>query len=59
MLLKPIRSGETVLHYAVRGGNIHIVKMLLELGYNKKAKNKSGQTPIDLAKTCLTRYVKK
>ncbi|HEY9053338.1 MAG TPA: ankyrin repeat domain-containing protein, partial [Rectinemataceae bacterium] len=42
--------GEGFLHYAVREGNMDAVKILLDMGLDKAAKNISGETPLDKAK---------
>jgi ankyrin repeat protein len=41
--------GETFLHYAVRAGNADAVKMLLDLGADRDAKNVSGESAKDVA----------
>jgi ankyrin repeat protein len=43
--------GMTALHYAVLGGEIRVVQLLLNAGANVQAKSPSGETPIDLAKS--------
>jgi len=43
--------GEGFLHYAVRAGKADAVKLLLDLGADKTAKNISGETALDVAKT--------
>ena len=43
--------GEGFLHYAVRAGKADAVKLLLDLGADKGAKNISGETAYDVAKT--------
>ena len=42
-------AGNTILHYAALRGNEHI-KFLLDHKANANAKNKKGETPLDLAK---------
>ncbi|MFA5853006.1 MAG: ankyrin repeat domain-containing protein [Spirochaetales bacterium] len=41
--------GEGFLHYAVRAGKADAVKLLLDLGADKTAKNISGETALDVA----------
>jgi ankyrin repeat protein len=43
--------GEVLLHYAVRAGKADAVKLLLDLGADRNAKNISGETAMDVAKT--------
>ncbi len=43
-------SGQTPLHYAVRGANPTIVEKLVAKGADLNAKDKAGQTPLKLAK---------
>lgn len=43
--------GEGFLHAAVRAGKPEAVKLLLDLGIDRKAKNISGETALDVAKT--------
>lgn len=42
--------GEGFLHYAVRAGKADAVKLLLDMGADKSAKNISGETAVDVAK---------
>jgi ankyrin repeat protein len=44
-------NGETLLHYAVRANNKDVVLDLLSLGADRGAKNRRGETPLDLAQT--------
>jgi hypothetical protein len=46
-------AGETALFAAVRHAHVESVKLLLNLHANKDAKNKMGQTPIEVAKALL------
>jgi ankyrin repeat protein len=42
--------GNTVLHFAAYRGDKNAVKLLIDLGADKKARNVAGETPADLAK---------
>ncbi len=42
-------NGETLLHYAVRANNKDAVLDLISLGADRGAKNRRGETPLDLA----------
>jgi len=42
-------EGNTILHYAVKGNNSKIVKLLLQNGYTTNKANKKGQTAYDLS----------
>jgi ankyrin repeat protein len=42
-------SGNTVLHYAAKKGNPHLIALLLELGANKGVKNIAAESPADIA----------
>ncbi|MFA4828453.1 MAG: ankyrin repeat domain-containing protein [Thermodesulfovibrionales bacterium] len=44
-------SNTTALHAAIGGGNIEIVKLLMNHGANVNAKDKSGMTPLHIAAT--------
>jgi hypothetical protein len=44
------RKRRTALHLAARHGHGHVVRILLERGANYMLKDKSGNTPLDLAK---------
>ena len=53
-------DGNTPLHTAVTGGNVAIVKYLVEtLNADGFAKNKQGLTPLDMASQCQTCEIKK
>ncbi|WP_265045389.1 MULTISPECIES: ankyrin repeat domain-containing protein [unclassified Wolbachia] len=39
-------EGATVLHYAIIGKNLEVVKYIIEKGANVNAKDKDGKTPI-------------
>ena len=41
--------GETCLHYAVRVGNIKLVRLLMENGADPTIQGDDGKTPIDAA----------
>ena len=41
--------GETMLHHAARGGNLDLVKLLVEEGLLASHKNSQGRTPYDVA----------
>lgn len=43
--------GEGFLHYAVRSGSANAVKLLLDMGIDKTARNISGETAVDIAKS--------
>lgn len=43
------RSGETCLHYAVRMGNLKLVRILMENGADPTVQGDDGFTPIDVA----------
>jgi ankyrin repeat protein len=45
-------SGHTSLHWAVSLGYDEIIRILLENGADLNCKNKSGQTPLDVAQDC-------
>uniref|UniRef100_A0A8D8A120 Ankyrin-1 n=1 Tax=Culex pipiens TaxID=7175 RepID=A0A8D8A120_CULPI len=45
----PNDIGETLLHVACRTGNLKIVKLLIQKGADVNLKNKSSDTPLDLA----------
>lgn len=42
-------TGNTLLHYAVLNQDLDIIKLLIKSGADLSAKNKAGQTPIELA----------
>ena len=42
-------SGNTILHYAARHGNIETISQLLSLGAFKEVKNISSESPADIA----------
>ncbi len=44
-------NGETLLHYAVRANNKDVALDLISLGADRGAKNRRGETPLDLAQT--------
>lgn len=44
-----LQNGESVLHVAVLGGHVDIVKLLLRYGANPVLKNLDGSTPTQLA----------
>ena len=44
------RKGKTVLHIAVKKGNIQMVSLLLEKGASISSKSSKGKLPIDIAK---------
>ena len=43
-------SGNTLLHYATRAGNVSYSLHLLELGWDILVKNNDGDTPLDVAR---------
>jgi len=43
-------TGSTALHLAAGWGRVDVVKLLLEHGADKTAKNKHGRTALELAK---------
>ncbi|MDR2133475.1 MAG: ankyrin repeat domain-containing protein, partial [Treponema sp.] len=43
-------SGNTILHYAARGGNPELVSLLLELGANRSIRNIAAESPADIAR---------
>lgn len=43
------KSGNTILHRLVKTGNLELLIELLNQGYDPKASNHSGETPLDLA----------
>jgi len=43
------RSGRTALHIAASKGNLDLVKLLIQFGANKTAKDNLGMTPYDFA----------
>src|SRR5215469_18277624 len=43
-------DGNTLLHFASRVGNILLIRKLLQQGEDINVKNRSGQTPLDIAK---------
>jgi len=45
-------GGMTALHYAVDRGHIEVVKLLLEHGADKLAKDDDDQTPLMIAQIC-------
>lgn len=47
-------NNSTVLHYAARHGHIELVKILLEKGADRQAKNNQGHTPLDYANMALS-----
>jgi ankyrin repeat protein len=42
-------DGETALHFAIKNGNIDIVKILIAAGFSLEGKNIHGKTPLDAA----------
>lgn len=54
------KNGNAPLHFAVASGNLNLVKLLVEKGANKNAKNNKGQTPFDIAiDNDIKEYLKK
>ena len=47
------KKGQTPLHYGVKSGNLDIVKLLVSSGADKNAKDKTGKSPLDLARKNL------
>ena len=43
------KKGTTLLHLAVKATQLSAVKLCLEYGANKLAKNRDGKTPVDLS----------
>jgi uncharacterized protein len=43
-------NGQTTLHFAAKDGNAGLVRLLLDGGANRNAKDASGYKPLDLAK---------
>ena len=43
-------DGNTLLHFASRVGNILLIRKLLRQGEDINAKNRAGQTALDIAK---------
>ena len=43
-------DGTTLLHFASRVGNILLIRKLLQQGEDINAKNRAGQTALDIAK---------
>ena len=43
---------DTPLHFAVRNGNLHLIKLLLIFDADPNLCNKAGETAINIAKTC-------
>ena len=43
-------DGNTVLHFACRVGNVFLIRRLLRCGQDINAKNRAGQTALDIAK---------
>jgi ankyrin repeat protein len=46
-----IALGDTVLHCAARAGDLRVVKLILQKGGDASAKNASGRTPGEVART--------
>jgi ankyrin repeat protein len=44
-------EGWMALHHEALGGNLAVVKVLLEAGADRHAKTNDGRTPLDLAKS--------
>jgi ankyrin repeat protein len=42
-------DGRTPLHFACKEGYLEVVKLLIELGADKEAKDKWNETPLHLA----------
>ena len=42
-------DGNTVLHFACRLGDLLLIRRLLRNGDDTNAKNRAGQTPLDIA----------
>ena len=42
-------TGEGILHYAARTGDLDTIKKLLSMGLDRTSKNISGETPYDIA----------
>jgi ankyrin repeat protein len=43
-------DGNTLLHFASRVGNVLLIRKLLRQGEDINAKNRAGQTALDIAK---------
>jgi len=43
------RDGNTLLHWAVKNGQLSLIELLLFVGADPEARNRLGQRPIDLA----------
>ena len=43
-------DGNTLLHFASRVGNMLLIRRLLQQGEDINAKNRAGQTALDMAK---------
>ena len=55
---KQTASGDTALHLAASGDNIQLGILLAEGGASVRTKNRSSQTPLDLAKTEFKEAIK-
>ena len=42
-------NGNTVLHFACRVGNVFLIRRLLRHGEDMNARNRAGQTALDIA----------
>ena len=42
-------DGNTVLHFACRVGNVFLIRKLLRHGEDMNARNRAGQTALDIA----------
>lgn len=46
---RPLRNGNTLLHYAAMKPNLKIAELLIESGANLNVKNQNGETPLNTA----------